>query len=185
VVERDTRADSFRWSFLVGGVIIQLIIMVAYTLVLLAFVWRWTNDKPVKKQIELFSWWPQALRTKSYKRTPANSSTTTMSEDSTRTNSDVGVLSGQTTRVGSDGSTTVNEKVGGFGNTTGSGGAATDKEVRGAKKLLAACLGATLLIFIRYVRRSFVHDRFSIDRPRPFFDRSLNPSPTAFSVPPL
>ena len=122
--------------------------MIAYTLVLLVFVWRWKNDKPVKKQIELFSWWPQALRTKSYKRYPH--SATMSGGDVTRTNSDVEGLSGQTTRVGSDGST-MGEKVGGFGNSTGLGGAATDKEVRGAKKLLTACLAATLLIFIRYV----------------------------------
>jgi len=140
--------------FSVSGVIIQLVVMIAYTLVLLVFVWRWKKDKPVRHQIELFSWWPQVLRTKSYKRTPHSG---TMTGNITRTNSDVGALSEQTTRVGS-GVSGMNEKVGGFGNATGLGDVATEKEVSGAKKLLVACLAATLLIFIRSVTlRSTAH----------------------------
>lgn len=118
--------------------------MVGYTVVLLGFVWRWKSNKPVKKQIELFTWWPQALRPKSLKRSTPSAP---KSGDVTRTNSDVEVIS-QTTRVGSDASN-MNEKAGGFGNDNGLGRATTKKDIKGAKILLTACMSATFLIFVR------------------------------------
>lgn len=50
----------------------QMIVMTAYTYVLLIFVYRWHIQKPFAHQIELFTWWPNSLRTSSFKRCKDN-----------------------------------------------------------------------------------------------------------------
>ena len=115
--------------------------MLAFILVLGTFVWRLRTDRPCSKQVELFKWWPQPLRTKSFKRVQAGRGGSF----------DSGVISPQSSTGG------VGEKVvvpsakkrkTKFGSVQ-EGMEYTDKEIRGAKILLGACALATFFIFIR------------------------------------
>jgi hypothetical protein len=134
----------------VGGVMFQMVVMVAYTIVLLMFIYRWRSQKPFAHQIELLNWWPNALRVKSMKK---GSTSSVSSENSggvlKHTDSDVSNDIGR-----AESGDALNEKIikrrSGFGNAGALGGMdATEKEVKGAKILLGACLSSTLFIFIR------------------------------------
>lgn len=131
--------------------------MLAFMLVLGTFVWRFRTDRPCAKQVELFKWWPQALRTRKYK---------TAYDDQKRIDSglDSGIVSPQSTNtnVGVDAEKAVGKtRWGGRGKSTSRVGTKTkfgsaqegveytEKEIRGAKILLAACVVATFFIFIR------------------------------------
>lgn len=122
--------------------------MIAYTCVLLIFIFRWRRSKPFAHQIELFKWWPNALRTKRYKkRTDRKDSQTTVTatEDA----------SGMTT--GTIPPARGTEK-GGAG-PIGGGYTPTNKELKGAKILLGGCLASTFVIFVRCISHAtFCHN---------------------------
>jgi hypothetical protein len=140
--------------------------MVAFTLVLVTYVWRLRADRPCEKQVELFKWWPQALRPKEYK-----TNTTTETGTSGHSDGDESDSATVVSPVSSDLSGTVGEKAigktkwGGRGKwsmktKTKSGTRTkfgsvpegieyTEKEIRGAKILLVAISVATFFIFIR------------------------------------
>jgi hypothetical protein len=134
----------------VGGVMFQMVVMVAYTIVLLMFIYRWRSQKPFAHQIELLNWWPNALRVKSMKKGQA-SSVSSESSGGVLKHADSDVSKGIGRAESGD---ALNEKIikrrSGFGNAGALGGVdATEKEVKGAKILLGACLSSTLFIFIR------------------------------------
>ncbi|KAG7562682.1 hypothetical protein FFLO_01842 [Filobasidium floriforme] len=159
----ETLEEANRGGYIMlGGVIFQLVIMLAFMLVLGTFVWRFRTDRPCAKQVELFKWWPQALRTRKYK---------TAYDDQKRIDSglDSGIVSPQSTNtnVGVDAEKAVGKtRWGGRGKSTSRMGTKTkfgsaqegveytEKEIRGAKILLAACVVATFFIFIRSIYRS-------------------------------
>lgn len=167
---------------MVGGVMFQMVIMIAYSIVLSLFVYRYKTDRPLRsRQLQLFSWWPNALRTRRFKKPSppmimnrkekrgsvitAGSPYNTTYEEEEGIGAPARVDSGQTDHralvadkegceVGKAGSApAVTTRTGGFGNN-GEGIVYSPREVRGAEILLWACALSTLLIFIRSVYRS-------------------------------
>ncbi|GHJ87964.1 hypothetical protein NliqN6_4366 [Naganishia liquefaciens] len=151
---------------MVGGVMFQMVVMIAYTAVLLAFVIRYRTDRPIRKgsQIELFRWWPNALRPKSQKKPRGtddklvgrayNGSDEVLNgvtQEATPERVESGLTEAGLLEKGEKATPALPRKAG-FGDN--SGVVYTEKEVRGARVLLWACAASTLLIFIRSVYRS-------------------------------
>jgi hypothetical protein len=155
------------------------VIMIAYSIVLSLFVYRYKTDRPLRsRQLQLFSWWPNALRTRRFKKPSppmimnrkekrgsvitAGSPYNTTYEEEEGIGAPARVDSGQTDHralvadkegceVGkTESAPAVTTRTGGFGNN-GEGIVYSPREVRGAEILLWACALSTLLIFIRYV----------------------------------
>ncbi|KAJ9121459.1 hypothetical protein QFC22_002075 [Naganishia vaughanmartiniae] len=164
---------------MVGGVMFQIVVMAAYSMVLVLFVYRYKTDRPLRsRQIQLFTWWPNALRTRRFKKpsapmiknrkekrgsvVTAGSPYTTTIEDEEAMAAPARVGSGLTDQAflvadkegrgtgKSEVAPVVTTRTGGFGNN-GEGIVYSPREVRGAEILLWACAASTLLIFIRYV----------------------------------
>jgi hypothetical protein len=135
--------------------------MIGYSIVLLAYVIRYKTDRPVSpgSQLNLFSWWPNALRPKSRKKAVLerqvtgrayNGSEEILGGEPQRQERLMSGLSGQTEllekeKSGTKVQTTTPKQRFGEDRTI----AYTDREIRGAKILLWACAASTLLIFIR------------------------------------
>jgi hypothetical protein len=56
---------------MVVGIFIQIVVMTFYSIILLTYIYRWSVHRPFTRQLELFKWWPNALRTKRFKRNAA------------------------------------------------------------------------------------------------------------------
>lgn len=128
-----------------------MIVMILYTAILTTFVIRWSRKSPFSRQVELFKWWPNFLRSKSMKKVSSSSAPTLR-----KTGSDVTVV----------GDVSAEPKIepvqkrgsGGFGavgriedGNVGPDGEylASPREVKGAKVMLGICVFSTLFIFIR------------------------------------
>lgn len=145
----ESGSGSFREQL--GGVIAQLVIMIAFILVLSTFVYRLRTDKPCSKQVELFKWWPQALRPKSFKRGQTakgrvDSGVVSPQSTNTAVTGD-GLEKAQTPKTGKKSRKVKKTRFG----SVQEGLEYTEKEIRGAKMLLVACILATFFIFIRSV----------------------------------
>lgn len=136
--------------------------MVAYTIVLLAFVIRYRADRPLapNSQIHLFRWWPNALRPKNRKKPTLASNMmvgrayTGSEEMLNGAAAGVGQVKTPTAeRVESQGTESEYPEKVGSGTTQVAGDREdviyTEREKRGARILLWACAASTLLIFIR------------------------------------
>jgi hypothetical protein len=100
-------------------------IMIFYSTILVSYILRYRAKKPFNHQVQLFTWWPNALRPKSKKK---------------------GVVQGEISSVGDEKAARganiaghVDDKVLVF----------TAKEHRDARIMLGVCVLTTLLIFIR------------------------------------
>ncbi|KAJ9095947.1 hypothetical protein QFC21_005309 [Naganishia friedmannii] len=167
---------------MVGGVMFQMAVMIAYSIVLVLFVYRYKTDRPLRsRQIQLFSWWPNALRTRRFKKssppmimnrkekrgsvvTAGSPYTTTFEDeegmgaparvDSEQTDQRALVAEKQGREIGKTGvAPVVSTRTGGFGDN-GESIVYSPRELRGAEIMLWACALSTLLIFIRSVYRS-------------------------------
>jgi hypothetical protein len=154
---------------MVGGVMFQMVVMVAYSIVLLAFVIRYKTDRPISagRQIHLFSWWPNALRPKGRKKPmlahqvagrPYTGSDEGLEGEAPRSERLMSGLSGQTELLDKGEKSASGHQTQPvslrqrFGEDRAV--AYTEREIRGARILLWACAASTLLIFIRSVYRS-------------------------------
>jgi hypothetical protein len=135
-------------------------VMIGYSIVLLAYVIRYKTDRPISagRQINLFSWWPNALRPKSRKKAVLERQVTGRAyngseevlEGPQRSERLMSGVSGQTELLekGEKNSSRVQDTPQQrFGEDRAI--AYTEREVRGARILLWACAASTLLIFIR------------------------------------
>ncbi|KAJ9114918.1 hypothetical protein QFC20_001291 [Naganishia adeliensis] len=151
---------------MVGGVLFQMAVMIGYSIVLLAYVIRYKTDRPISpgRQINLFTWWPNALRPKSQKKAVLERQVTGRAYNGSveglgepqRSERLMSGGSGQTGLLekGEKGSSRVQDSSPRqmFGEDRVI--AYTEREIRGARILLWACAASTLLIFIRSVYRS-------------------------------
>lgn len=143
----------------------QMVIMIAYTIVLFSFVWRRKVQKPFAKQREFFTWWPNALRPKSMKKdsnkvllsSTQPRSDSGLSSTASRTGTLVGTPQNEMESMGLPGAgEKIKKRSAGFGAAgkmeDGSNGATwvpTAKEVRGAEVMLFVCMVSTVFIFVR------------------------------------
>ncbi len=128
---------------------VQLVVMVGYTIVLLSFIARYYLNKPVSKPIELFRWWPNALRTKSNKKNQSQNGGISLENR-------IQIQKAGLRTPSSEESDTEMEQASRMGGRDGGGnltqrdlGNHTEKEFRGARVMLGLCCSTTLLIFIR------------------------------------
>ena len=106
-------------------------IMCFYSTILISYIVRYSQKKPFNHQVQLFSWWPNALRPKSKKKGVVGSS--------------------------SSANANVTDEKAARGNVVGAGHGHVDDEVlvftqkehRDARIMLGVCVFTTLLIFIR------------------------------------
>lgn len=143
---------------------IPSVVMVAYSIVLLAFVIRYKTDRPISagRQIHLFSWWPNALRPKGRKKPmlahqvagrPYTGSDEGLEGEAPRSERLMSGLSGQTELLDKGEKSASGHQTQPvparqrFGEDRAV--AYTEREIRGARILLWACAASTLLIFIR------------------------------------
>ena len=98
--------------------------MCFYSTILLSYIIRYRARKPFSHQVQLFTWWPNALRTKRYKKGPLSSVRSSVGDEKAARAGHVGHI---------DDSMLV----------------FTHKEHRDAKVMLGVCVFTTLLIFIR------------------------------------
>lgn len=136
-------------------------VMIGYSIVLLAYVIRYKTDRPISpgRQINLFTWWPNALRPKSQKKAVLERQVTGRAYNGSveglgepqRSERLMSGGSGQTGLLekGEKGSSRVQDSSPRqmFGEDRVI--AYTEREIRGARILLCACAASTLLIFIR------------------------------------
>lgn len=57
---------------MVGGVMFQMLVMIGYSVLLAVYVWRWSTDRPCRRQREIFNWLPMCClgrRAKERRRT--------------------------------------------------------------------------------------------------------------------
>lgn len=95
--------------------------MCFYSTILISYIVRYRARKPFSRQVQLFTWWPDALRPKKHKK---------------------GALSSARSSVG-------DEKAARAGHVDDGALVFTPKEERDARIMLAVCVFTTLLIFIR------------------------------------
>lgn len=131
---------------MVGGVMFQMVVMLAYTFVLTSYIIRWKWDKPCRSRLELLNWWPDRLCNKKVRerrqaKRAARAQGLQRGGSYTRHGNDID---------NADTDTNGHIKTASFSESRRERGLGlTPNQMRRVKIMLGACAMSTLLIFIR------------------------------------
>jgi len=121
-------------------IVLATVIMCFYSSIILSYIIRYKQRKPFTRQVQLFTWWPNALRPKSQKKGL-----------DAKTDQGIPMKGVQGSKL-HDRSDSVDTAI--PASSAPNALVWTPKEQRKAEMMLWVCVGATTLIFIRSIYRS-------------------------------